>query len=83
MWDYTNYDLNSLEKIFQNYEELECMGQEQDEDMMRELRSEIKKRKQDGYKYLITLNAVNNDTYAEEEKTILLYEWPDSYAEEL
>ena len=47
IWEFTNEELEDLDKILEHCEALIELGIEQDDDMMTELRSEIYKRNND------------------------------------
>jgi len=59
IWEFTDYTTKELTDMLKRYEQDE---DERDEDMMRELRSEIGKREEENG-YIITFVAINNDTY--------------------
>ena len=77
IWEFSSgQTLSELRHIRELYLELEGMNMEYDEDMMRELEAEIARREQDTYTHIISFVAVNNDTYAEADRTIYLHHCP-------
>ena len=49
IWEFGDYDKETLDEILGHYEALEELGMQADEDMMRELRSEQHKRAEEAY----------------------------------
>ena len=74
IWEFTEYSFKDLIALQEKYEELEKLGQQQDEDMLSELDAEIEKRKEAGPKYAILFTSINNDTYEESEELRGVYD---------
>ena len=76
IWDFSDYSYQALIDKLEDLEEIDIIEDTPDDDRIKELRVEIKKREEDGYQHLVTFNACNNDTYQDVVQTILFYELP-------